>query len=74
MLSGQHELLMGPDADLSVTSRPPGCKHTYILTLQHTHSLTKSVFVFVVFSEIMTDDCVLSPVTLSVAINKPSAG
>lgn len=40
-LSGQHELLMDRDADLSVTSRTPGCKHT------HTYTHTKSVFVSV---------------------------
>lgn len=60
-LSRQHELLMGPDADLSVTSRPPGCKHTHINT--HIHILNQCLSLCF-FGEMMTDDTACSPVTL----------
>lgn len=63
-LSGQHELLMDPDADLSVTSRPPEHKHTHIHTHIHKPSqccVCGSSF----FSKTMTGDHVCSPVTLS---------
>lgn len=46
-----HELLMSPDADLSLTSRPPGHKHTH--THQHSHTITQHISVFVVFGSEM---------------------